>query len=283
MKSMKCFKAAMMFALGALVFTACDDDDNRFQVPEAVQGAFTQKYGNATRVEWDMEKQYVVAEFWKDSREHDAWFTMEGSWLMTEIDYGRQIAELPQAVQEGFSASQYAQWIIDDIDKIERTGYEDVYKIEVEQGKQEMDLYFDAIGNLFREVTDGNDDRNEGMLPSQMPAAIQSVIDGKYPNARIVDFELERGQYEVELVYNNQSIEMIFDGEYNWVRTSTDMERQVPAVVREAVAAQYPGKIIDDCDFVETASEKYYLVDLDNYELDLKVSEDGTSITEVNY
>ena len=121
------------------------------------------------------------------------------------------------------------------------------------------------------------------MLPSQMPAAIQSVIDEKYPNARIVDFELERGQYEVELVYNNQSIEMIFDGEYNWVRTSTDMERQVPAVVRDAVAAQYPGKVIDDCDFVETASEKYYLVDLDNYEPDLKVSEDGTSITEVNY
>ena len=131
-----------------------------------------------------------------------------------------------------------------------------------EQGKQEMDLYFDVTGNLFKEVADGNDDRNEGMLPSQMPVAIQSVIDEKYPNARIVDFELERGQYEVELVYNNQSIEMIFDGEYNWVRTSTDMERQVPAVVRDAVAAQYPGKVIDDCDFVETASEKYYLVNL---------------------
>lgn len=283
MKSMKCFKAAMMFALGALVFTACDDDDNRLQVPEAVQGAFTQKYGNETRVEWDMEKQYAVAEFWKDNREHDAWFTMDGAWLMTEVDYGRQIADLPQSVQDGFNASQYAQWTIDDIDKIERNNYEDVYKIEVEQGKQEMDLYFDVTGNLFKEVVDGNDDRNEGMLPSQMPAAIQSVIDEKYPNARIVDFELERGQYEVELVYNNQSIEMIFDGEYNWVRTSTDMERQVPAVVRDAVAAQYPGKVIDDCDFVETASEKYYLVDLDNYEPDLKVSEDGTSITEVNY
>lgn len=283
MKSMKCFKAAMMFALGALVFTACDDDDNRFQVPEAVQGAFTQKYGNTTRVEWDMEKQYVVAEFWKDNKEHDAWFTMEGSWLMTEIDYGRQIAELPQAVQEGFSASQYAQWIIDDIDKIERTGYEDVYKIEVEQGKQEMDLYFDAIGNLFKEVSDGNDDRNESMLPSQMPAAIQSLVDEKYPGARIVDFELERGQYEVEVVYNNQSMEIIFDGEYNWLRTSTDMERQVPAVVRDAVAARYPGRVIDDCDYVETATERYYLVDLDNYEPDLKISEDGTSITEGIY
>ena len=127
MKSMKCFKAAMMFALGALVFTACDDDDNRLQVPEAVQGAFTQKYGNETRVEWDMEKQYAVAEFWKDNREHDAWFTMDGAWLMTEVDYGRQIADLPQSVQDGFNASQYAQWTIDDIDKIERNNYEDVY------------------------------------------------------------------------------------------------------------------------------------------------------------
>lgn len=283
MKSMKCFKAAMVFALGAFVFTGCDDDDNRFQVPGAVQGAFTQKYGNTTRVEWDMERQYAVAEFWKDNREHDAWFTMEGAWLMTEIDYGRQIAELPQTVQDGFNASAYAQWIIEDIDKIERSDYEDVYKIEVEQGKQEMDLYFDAIGTLFKEVADGNNDRNENMLPSQMPAAIQTVVDERCPNARVVDFELERGRYEVELIYNNQSVEMIFDSEYNWLRTSTDMERQVPAVVRDAVAARYPGRVIDDCDYVETATERYYLVDLDNYEPDLKVSEDGTSITEGIY
>ena len=276
MKSMKCFKAAMMFALGALVFTACDDDDNRLQVPEAVQGAFTQKYGNETRVEWDMEKQYAVAEFWKDNREHDAWFTMDGAWLMTEVDYGRQIADLPQSVQDGFNASQYAQWTIDDIDKIERNNYEDVYKIEVEQGKQEMDLYFDVTGNLFKEVADGNDDRNEGMLPSQMPAGIQAFIDERYPNARIVDFDMERGRYEVDVIYNSQSIDILFDTDANWISSATDYERNVPEVVKNAINANFSGKRIDDCDFVETAAgERYWLVDIDNQDADVRVSEDG--------
>ena len=72
----------------------------------------------------------------------------------------------------------------------------------------------------------------------------------------------------------------MFDYAYNWVRTSTDLRRDIPANVSQAVNAQYPGKRIDDCDYVETADgEKYYLVDLDNYNMDLKVTPDGV-ITE---
>ena len=60
------------------------------------------------------------------------------------------------------------------------------------------------------------------------------------------------------------------------------MTRDIPANIRAAVEAQYPNKRIDDCDYVETAQgEAYYLVDLDNYNKDLKVASDGT-ITEVN-
>ncbi len=289
MESMRCFKAAMMLALGALVFTACsdDDDDDDMSVPEAVRSAFTQKYGNVG-VDWDLEGQYFVAEFRKDSREHEAWFTTGGVWNMTTIDYGKSITGLPSAVQEGFNASPYTNangWIIDDVDKIERSNYDDVFKIEVEQrGNPEKDLYFDANGNLFREAA-GHDNRNEGMLQNNngMPAEIKGQVDEKYPNARIVDFEFERNQYEVELIFNNQSIEMVFDNSYKWVKTLTDMKRQIPSDVKKAVNAKYPDKRIDDCDLVETADgEKYYLVDLDNHAMDLKVSEDGSSIEEVH-
>ena len=278
MKTIGWMKVAMMFVAGTFVFTACDDDDNKFAAPEAVQAAFNQQYGDATRVEWERERNgYLVAEFWKDNKEYDAWYTTEGQWVMTEVDHRNDLNALPQAVRDGFAASAYAQWRVDDIDEIQRPDYENVYKIEVEQnGQQDMDLYFDVNGTLFREVADGNDDRNEGMLPSQMPAGIQTFIDERYPNARIVDFDTERGRYEVDVIYNNQSIDILFDTNSNWISSSTDYERNVPEVVKNAINANFSGKRIDDCDFVETAAgERYWLVDIDNQEADVRVSEDG--------
>ena len=124
-------------------------------------------------------------------------------------------------------------------------------------------------------MADGNDDRNEGMLPSQMPAGIQAFIDERYPNARIVDFDTERGRYEVDVIYNNQSIDILFDTDANWISSATDYERNVPEV-KNAINANFSGKRIDDCDFVETAAgERYWLVDIDNQEADVRVSEDG--------
>ena len=196
---------------------------------------------------------------------------------MTEVDHRNDLNALPQAVRDGFAASAYAQWRVDDIDEIQRPDYENVYKIEVEQnGRQDMDLYFDVNGTLFREVADGNDDRNEGMLPSQMPAGIQAFIDERYPNARIVDFDMERGRYEVDVIYNSQSIDILFDTDANWISSATDYERNVPEVVKNAINANFSGKRIDDCDFVETAAgERYWLVDIDNQDADVRVSEDG--------
>lgn len=282
---MKWMKVAMTCVAGAFVLTSCDDDDDKkFDVPEAVQTAFNQQYGNVGRVEWDRERgNYIVAEFWKDNKEHDAWYSYEGQWMMTEVDYGQNIQALPQAVQDGFYASAYAQWVIDDIDEIQRPDYAATYKIEVEQkGQRDMDLYFDVNGVLFKEVADGNDEHNEGMLPTQIPTQVQAFIDGKYAGAKVVDIDAEHGRYEVDLIHNGQSIDVIFDSSYNWLSSATDYSRNVPQVVKDVIAAKYAGKRIDDCDFVETAqNEKYYVVDLDNTNFDVKISEDGQTVNEI--
>lgn len=279
MKTTRWMKTAMMLVAGTFVFTACDNDDDKFNAPEAVQAAFNQQYGDNTRVEWDRERgEYLIAEFWKDNKEYDAWYTYDGRWMMTEVDYGHDIQALPQAVQDGFNASAYAQWRVDDIDLIQRPDYTDIYKIEVEQqGQRDMDLYFDENGTLFKEVADADDDRNEGMLPTtSLPNEIQNFIDERYPNARIADFDKERSYYEVDVIVNSQSKEIIFDSAYSWVLTSTDLGRNIPAVVENAINQKYADKRIDDCDEVETAQgEHYYLVDLDNYEMDIRVDENG--------
>ena len=49
---------------------------------------------------------------------------------MTESEITYEM--LPEAVKKAFSSSEYANWKIDDIDKLERAGMEIIYVIEVE-------------------------------------------------------------------------------------------------------------------------------------------------------
>ncbi len=286
MKTKELMKCMMACAFGVFALTSCsDDDDAPVNVPDAVTRAFSDKYTGVSRVEWDREKGgYLVAEFWKDGKEHEAWFDANGEWFMTEVDYGRNLTSLPQAVQEGYNSTTYAQtdWMVDDIDEIQRKGYDTFYIIEVEKrGERDTDLYFDLNGTLFREVQDGGGGSHGDLVNNQIPAEIQSFIDAEYPGARVVDFDREYSGYEVDIIHDGKSKELWFDTQYNWVQTSTDVTRSIPENIRAAVKAQYPNKRIDDCDYVETASgEAYYLVDLDNYEMDLKVTLDG-QITEV--
>lgn len=286
MKTTELTKWMMVCALGVFSMTSCsDDDDSNVNVPENVTRAFNDKYAGVGRVEWDRERGgYLVAEFNKDGKEYDAWFTETGEWVMTEVDHGRRMENLPEAVQAGYEATTYSaeNWTIDDIDEIQRPAYETFYIIEVEKkGQPDYDLYFDANGTLFREVQ-GEGNYNGDLVGNQLPAEMQSFIDSEYPGARVVDFDSEHNGYEVDVIHDGKSKEIWFDTQYNWVQTSTDVTRDIPANIRAAVEAQYPNKRIDDCDYVETAQgEAYYLVDLDNYNKDLKVASDGT-ITEVN-
>ena len=285
MKTKELMKWMMACALGVFTLASCsDDDDDNVPVPDAVTRAFTDKYAGVGRVDWDREKGgYLVAEFWKDGKEHEAWFDNNGEWFMTEIDHGRDLTSLPQAVQAGYEATAYAQtgWSVDDIDEIQRPAYETFYIIEVEKcGQPDYDLYFDTNGTLFRELQGEGGGNHGDFVDNRTPAEIQSFIESNYPGARIVDFDRERNGYEVDIIHDGKSKELWFDTQYNWIQTSTDMTRNIPADIRAAVEAKYPSKRIDDCDLIETAQgETYYLIDLDNYNMDLRVTLDG-QITE---
>ncbi len=283
MKKWKWIGMAMACAVGMVVFTSCDDDDNDdyARVPDAVTAAFSHQYGNPGYVEWDSERGgYYVAEFRKDGRDHEAWYTQAGLWAMTEVDYGRSLADLPQAVQSGYAATAYAldAWTVDDIDEIQRPDYETVYKIEVEKrGQADHDLYFDLGGTLYRDVEgSGSGSGNGGMIQQGMPAEVKAYVDSAFAGAAVVDFDIEdNGMIEVDLRHGGKSVEVLFTAAYEWVMTKTDCSRDVPAVVAEAVQQALPGARIDDCDYVQTATESYYLVDTDNPDRDLRVTPDG--------
>ena len=283
MKKWKWIGMAMACAVGMVAFTSCDDDDNDdyARVPDAVTAAFSHQYGNPGYVEWDSERGgYYVAEFRKDGSDHEAWYTQAGLWAMTEVDYGRSLADLPQAVQSGYAATAYAldAWTVDDIDEIQRPDYETVYKIEVEKrGQADHDLYFDLGGTLYRDVEgSGSGSGNGGMIQQGMPAEVKAYVDSAFAGAAVVDFDIEdNGMIEVDLRHGGKSVEVLFTAAYEWVMTKTDCSRDVPAVVAEAVQQALPGARIDDCDYVQTATESYYLVDTDNPDRDLRVTPDG--------
>ena len=285
MKTKELMKWMMACALVVFTLASCsDDDDDNVPVPDAVTRAFTDKYAGVGRVDWDREKGgYLVAEFWKDGKEHEAWFDNNGEWFMTEIDHGRDLTSLPQAVRAGYEATAYAQtgWSVDDIDEIQRPAYETFYIIEVEKrGQPDYDLYFDTNGTLFRELQGEGGGNHGDFVDNRTPAEIQSFIESNYPGARIVDFDRERNGYEIDIIHDGKSKDLWFDTQYNWIQTATDMTRNIPADIRRAVEAHHPGKRIDDCDLIETAQgETYYLIDLDNYGMDLIVTLDG-QITE---
>lgn len=282
MKKWKWIGMAMACAVGMVAFTSCDDDNDDYaRVPDAVTAAFSHQYGNPGYVEWDSERGgYYVAEFRKDGRDHEAWYTHAGLWAMTEVDYGRSLADLPQAVQSGYAATAYAldAWTVDDIDEIQRPDYETVYKIEVEKrGQADHNLYFDLGGTLYRDVEgSGSGSGNGGMIQQGMPAEVKAYVDSAFAGAAVVDFDIEdNGMIEVDLRHGGKSVEVLFTAAYEWVMTKTDCSRDVPAVVADAVRQALPGARIDDCDYVQTATESYYLVDTDNPDRDLRVTPDG--------
>ena len=159
------FYGLFLALFGTVVLTSCDkEDDIRISdVPSAVMNSFDANFPNASRAEWEKKSGCIVADFWQDGMDMSGWYNPNGEWLMTESDLGVNLSVLPQAVQDAFKSSQYANWHVDDIDKYERPN--DVfYLIEIEtKGESDRDLFFAPDGSLLK---DDVDKENNEVTPS---------------------------------------------------------------------------------------------------------------------
>ena len=154
MKEMK-FMLPLALSMLLFVFTSCEDDD--FVPERMIQHALATKYPDATRIEWEKKGAYLVADCDVNNREMDVWFTVAGEWVLSQTELYR--SDVPTTVTAGLSATNYANWLIDDIDLLEYPRKAAEYVIEVEQGNTEIDLYFSADGQYLREkdVSRGDD------------------------------------------------------------------------------------------------------------------------------
>lgn len=267
-------------ALCLATFMACNDDSNGTPDNAEAKNTFDAMYPDATRTTWTRSGNYWVADFYDNGRDMEGWFDRPGKWCLTETDLTQE--QLPEAVRTAFMTSEYAAWKIDDIDMIERPEMETIYVIEVEQGEMEYDLYYTADGTLIKAVPDdGDDDDNSGyIVPEDLPAAIKAFIAEKYPNARIVDVEVEKGLIEVDIVDGEVPCELLFDSEGRWLSTETEVRlADVPKVVTDALAAsEYASYEIDEIDHYLTPDSEYYRFELESNdrEVEIDIALDGT-------
>lgn len=254
---------AMMF------FTACEKDDNGVNMtPKEVQDALVARYPDAVGVAWSTRGGYYVADFAipgsPTTADNAAWFDIAGVWYMTEYDI--PYAALPQSVQDAFRGSAYGTWEVEDVDMLEREGMETVYVVEVEgfgeDGReQEIDLYFSPDGLLVKAVVDADAGYDYAdYIPDALVSAVQSFVEQRYPNARILEIDGERGLTEIDILDGQIKRELFFDSSGNWVRTETELRiEELPQAVRQAFAAsEYARYGIEDADLVETPEGTCY-------------------------
>ena len=275
---LKVFLAMLTLGVSAWMLQSCDDDDDLSVVPAELTVSLSDRYPQATRVEWEMESGYYVAEFYENGWEKSAWFTPEGIWQLTETEM--RFTDLPDAVQAAFKTSVYA-WEVEDVDMVERPEMEVVYVIEVELYDQEVDLFYTADGILVKDDT-GTGGGNQGgsdYLPSVTVDDFQAFLDEHYPGARIIEVDREANGYEVDIVHDGRGKEVMFDLDGAWMFSTWDLwMNEVPEVVKAAAQAQYPDYRLDDAEYVETSTVSYYLIEMEQgeREVKVKVTADGT-------
>ena len=120
------------------------------KIPAEVTNAFTEKYPNASNVEWRDKLSGFTASYRLDSGMYIASFSNKGEWESTEE--GIDAEELPDAVNAGFDKSKYTDWDMGQVTRIELPEDEIQYKIEVKKGDiKKRNLYFSSEGRLLKD------------------------------------------------------------------------------------------------------------------------------------
>lgn len=237
---------ASLFVLAAACDDDDDDDDKGYKPAKSVQVAFEAKFPNATSVSWEKKGDYEKAEFKEAGQDCDAWYTATGTWMMTEKDM--LFMSLPEDVKTGFSNSIYSTWKIGDVEMLDRLNMPLVYSVDIENGTQKMVVYFNAAGELVKEVTETVDN---------LPTDVSNYLTLKYPKALIVEKERwQNGVLEVDMIDDSRVKEALFARDNAWIQTSWPVLRaNVPEVVLDVLkGAAYTGHTVGSIHYIQNAS-----------------------------
>ena len=258
------------------------------RIPENILKSFSKMYPEASDVNWATKGQYAVANFTLPQTmggSNNAWYEKSnGNWDMTEMDI--RYEDLPEAVRNAFESSEYGQWRVDDVDMIERHGVDIIYVIEAEGTQDgrpvEIDLYYSPDGILVKKVIDADENYDyEDFIIPEPAGSIEEFINQNYPEARIIDIDIEHGYTEVEIIDGRTVRELLFGENATWIYTKTEMRRSdVPQEIMGIFeSSEYSAYRIDDIDHYVTAEKgEFYRFELETPEDDFEIDifADGT-------
>ena len=281
--------AITLLVLSMLLQVACNQNSGLKHSEPSTKSmnSLTALYPGATDVTWRVKGEYDIASFKLPASatrqagtsqsgseiDMEAWFvSQDGSWRMSKkSEIG--LDQLPEAVQKAFNQSIYAQWKVDDVVRLEREGAETLYVIEVEQGNQEIHLFYSADGILVRTAADLDDDYDyEGQIVGSVPSFAQTFLQKNYPNARIIEIDEEDGMIEVEILDGRTRREILFKQDGAWVSTCTEdiLLSEVPEAVLTAFKnSEYANYTIDEIEHFITPEKEFY-----RFELEVKGGKD---------
>lgn len=121
-------------------------------------------------------------------------------------------------------------------------------------------------------------DKNDDIPVSEISATIQAFIAEKYPNARIVEADSQKGMTDVDIIDGIISKEVLFDSKDAWVSTSWDITpATLPVEITDSLKkSDYSTYVVDDADYFETPAGNYYLLELEEGKKEIHIKMDIT-------
>ncbi|QOR76189.1 MAG: PepSY-like domain-containing protein [Thermoflavifilum sp.] len=120
------------------------------KIPDAVMQAFEQKYPDASEATFVNKLVETDVSFQINHVHYRARFSNKGEWQATlqESSFG----QLPEAVQDGFHKSKYADWEIESVYVLYQPDKPVEYRVGVSRNAiQKKNLYFNSKGRLLHD------------------------------------------------------------------------------------------------------------------------------------
>ncbi len=123
-----------------------------------------------------------------------------------------------------------------------------------------------------------------------MTEAMKNFINEKYPNARIMEVDVEDdrndwdfGFTEVDIIHNGISKDVLFNQTGNWYSTSWEIrQNELPEAVNNTLNNQYGEYRFDEAEYIEKADGSiYYRIELEKGDVDkvVNIGENGTVLS----
>lgn len=136
---------------------------NQTEVPQEVMDAFSMKYPDAKKVDWEMEEEgEYEAEFILEGKKMSANFNSNGQWLQTERAISHQ--DLPQAVQVAI-LQEFPGYTTEEAEHLTTPDLPEGYEVELQNKKDDVEIeaVFDSKGSLLKKEikSERNDQEKE--------------------------------------------------------------------------------------------------------------------------